>query len=222
MQERRYQVPWWMRLRLALARWLCLLAAGAFCAVGWLAAIYTATAAGLPRSLDTPVWVLLIALPPILLLLFCALLGCTSWVRLVAAFVLIVGTALPAFLVRPPGTLSPDWLARAPLLVPSFSAGVAIGFGWPLPRYRSPRTTAWGSGMRAAFWGAAGFALPGIALVGFELYFMVIAVPSCAGPTCFVQDINFAYLALVEGFTLIFGTLLALAGGAAGAMLRAE
>lgn len=216
------RLHWWMRAPLRMGRWAMLLCAGAICCLGWLVATYSAVVGDLPGTGGMFARVALIVLPPGLILLSGGILGRGSLPRLPLVLVALIAGLLPALLIQPPGALTPEWLARAPLLTPGFSAGAAIGFGWPPPISRSPRSTAWGAGLRAAGVAALGFSLPLLALIAFEAYVSVASVKVCSILTCYTQYLNVAYLVLAAVFAAIFGPLLALVGGAFGALLRGE
>ncbi|MBF6592497.1 MAG: hypothetical protein IVW57_18455 [Ktedonobacterales bacterium] len=199
-----------------------MLCAGAFCCLGWLAAIYLDVTPILPHPQTLIVRTLLLLWPPVMIVLVGAVIGRTALSRLALALGVVLLAALPAALLRPPGALTEVWLARGPVLAPALSAGVAIGFAWPLARGRSPRSTAWGGGLRAAAVGALGFCLPLLALIAFEVYALLTFAKPCPGQNCYFGYIEFAYLGLVEAFAAVFSLLLVLLGGAFGALLRGE
>jgi hypothetical protein len=99
---------------------------------------------------------------------------------------------------------------------------VAVGFGWPAPLDASPRATAWGTGFRAAGMAAIGFCLPIVGLLAYQVTSALFFAPPCPGPNCFSQVLSTFFFALVEIFATLFAIVLALVGGALGALLRAS
>jgi hypothetical protein len=163
---------------------------------------------------------LLIALPPLGVVLVTTVVWHHSPVRLSLTLAMIIAGMLPALVFRPMGALTPEWLVRAPLLMPGFSAGVAVGFCWPPPVDPAPRSTAWGVGMRAAGLAAAGYCMPILGLLAYQAYAALTFARPCPGANCYTQVLSSVFQALVEIFAAFFAILLVLAGGALGALLR--
>jgi hypothetical protein len=75
-------------------------------------------------------------------------------------------------------------------------------------------------GMRAAGLAAAGFCLPILGLLAYQVYAALTFARPCPGVNCYTQVLTSVYQAVVEIFAAFYAIVLVLAGGALGALLR--